>query len=50
MNQDVYALSLTCLVLAVLVNRGNGNRKHHAIQLYLTALVLLCTLVAFGRL
>jgi hypothetical protein len=41
---------LALVALAVLVNRGNGNRTHQAVQLYLMALVLFCTLVAFGGL
>jgi len=41
---------LALVALAVLVNRGNGNRAHQAVQLYLMALVLFCTLVAFGGL
>jgi hypothetical protein len=50
LNQNFYILSLALVTLAVLVNRGNGNRTHQAVQLYLMALVLFCTLVAFGGL
>ena len=50
MNQTLYTISLALVALAVLVNRGNRNRTHHAVQLYLTVLVLFCSLVAFGQL
>lgn len=50
MNQTLYIVSLALLAVAVLINRGNGSKTHQAIQLYLTTLVLFCTLVAFGQL
>lgn len=50
MNQTIYIMSLALVALAVLVNRGNGNRTHQAVQLYLTTLMLFCFLVAFGQL
>lgn len=49
MNQTLYTLSLALVVLAVLVNRGNGNRTHQAIQLFLTTLVLVSLLAALGQ-
>jgi hypothetical protein len=50
MNQTIYVLSVALVALAVLANRGNGNKTHQAVQLYLTVLMLFCTLVAFGSL
>lgn len=48
MNQTIYIASLALVSLAVVANRGNDNKAHHAVQLYLTTLVLFCALVAFG--
>jgi len=50
MNQTLYIVSVALVALAVLMNRGNGNKTHQAVQLYLTTLVLFCALVAFGSL
>ena len=50
MNQTLYIVSLALVALAVLINRGNRNRTHQAIQLYLTVLILFCSLVVFGQL
>ena len=35
MNQTLYVVALALVALAVLINRGNRNRVHQAIQLYL---------------
>ena len=48
MNQTLYAFYLTTTALTVLANRGNGDKTHFTVQLYLTVVVLLCTLGAFG--
>ena len=50
MNQTLYVVALALVALAVLINRGNRNRVHQAIQLYLMVMVLFGSLAAFGRL
>ena len=48
MNQTLYTVYLAMTALTVLVNGGNGDKTHYAVQLYLTVVVLLCSLAAFG--
>ncbi len=50
MNQTLYIVSVALVALAVLVNRGNGNKTHQAVQLYLTTFMLFCALVVLGSL
>ena len=50
MNHTSFILYLVTVALAVLTNRGNGSRTHFAVQLYLTMVVMLCTLGALGAL
>jgi len=49
-NYTSFILYLVTVALTVLANRGNGNRMHFAVQLYLTLVVMLCTLGASGTL
>ena len=44
MSHESYTLYLSIVALAVLVNAGDGDVMHYAIQLYLIAVVLLCYL------
>jgi hypothetical protein len=50
MNYTSFILYLVTVALTVLANRGNGNRTHFAVQLYLTMVIMLCTLGATGAL
>ena len=49
-NHTSFILYLVTVALTVLANRGNGNRTHFAVQLYLTLVIMLCTLGASGTL
>lgn len=49
MDQVPIIVTLVLVALAVLVNKGSGDRVHWGVQLYLTVLMLFCGLVAFGR-
>jgi hypothetical protein len=40
MDTTLYRLALSATALAVVVNRGGGNKMHYGVQLYLMALVL----------
>jgi hypothetical protein len=44
MNTTAYKIALALTALAVLANRGNGDKRHFAVQLYLTMLVLVVAL------
>jgi len=48
MNYITFVLYLVTVALTVLTNRGSGDRMHFAVQLYLIALVMLCSLGAMG--
>ena len=50
MNQTLYAVYLATPALTVLVNGGNGDKTHYAVQLYLTVTVLFCALSVLGLL
>jgi hypothetical protein len=44
MTHESYVAYLTITTLAILVNGGDGDWMHYAIQLYLLMAVLLCYL------
>lgn len=46
MSHEFYVAYLSIVTLAVLVNAGDGDHLHYAIQLYLMMAVLLCYLGA----
>ena len=50
MSHVSYVMYLTLVALTVMANGGNGDKTHFAIQLYLTMLVMLCTLGVTGSL
>ena len=50
MSHVSYVLYLTIVALAVVANRGNGDKTHFCVQLYLIMVVILCTLGATGSL